>query len=286
MSTFLKAYGTVEGPLGFPMQEAAARALDAELKSLPEPSYRKALVTEATSEVLPGERADVSWISVESIDRDREIVRAAGMEDRHFAANPLVTLNHNYHEPPIGRSAWRKRVTSGSRPGVKAKTIYPARPPDWPEGQWRPDNVLCLVQSGLLRGKSIGFVPLSYHQPTPEEILKAPQLADVYRIIDKWLLLEYACCWLPANQEALVEQVSKHQTLSPETLRSLEQLFGLVLPAAIPPRSGPPPEATVIGHTPLAEVEKALARQLAVLDLPAIAGKIAADVLERLRGRV
>jgi hypothetical protein len=35
------------------------------------------------------------------------------MNDSQFALNPIVTLNHNYGAPPIGRSLWRKFVKNG-----------------------------------------------------------------------------------------------------------------------------------------------------------------------------
>ena len=100
MSDFLKThYGPVEGPLGFPMPDRAARTLDTLLKSLPrtpEYEYRHLVTAKAATEINPGERSDVSWISSESPDRTREVVIAKGMNDSQFAANPIVTLGHAY----------------------------------------------------------------------------------------------------------------------------------------------------------------------------------------------
>ena len=58
----------------------------------------------------------------------RDIVLAAGMNDEHFKLNPVVTLQHAYWLPPVGRSLWRRRVRDGQRIGIKAKTVYPPRP--------------------------------------------------------------------------------------------------------------------------------------------------------------
>src|SRR2546430_9916064 len=66
-----------------------------------------------------------------------------------------------------------------------------------------------MVKADLLRGKSIGFFPLKVRTPTAEEIGNDPQLADVRFIIEEWLLAEYACCYLPMQPNAVVEQVSK-----------------------------------------------------------------------------
>ena len=69
------------------------------LPKTPEYEYRHATVTKAPTELNPGERSDVSWITTESVDRTGEVVRARGMEDQQFQANPLVTLGHAYDLP-------------------------------------------------------------------------------------------------------------------------------------------------------------------------------------------
>jgi hypothetical protein len=75
-------------------------------------------------------------------------------------------------------------------------------------------------------------------------------MGRVWRIVEEWILLEYACCWLPMNPEALVEAVSK-SGVAPETL----QFVGAEMPAKplAPPMS-------VIPTTPLYEIEKAIER--------------------------
>jgi len=60
-----------------------------------------------------------------------------------------------------------------------------------------------------MNGKNIGFLRLKSHAPSSHEIAATPALASVTRIIDEWLLLEYACVFLPCNQTALVQEVSK-----------------------------------------------------------------------------
>jgi hypothetical protein len=126
---FLKPHYDTEGPFGLPMKDAQAQALEAIIKTLPQPAEPKfVMLDKAPSELLPGERADVSWISTEDVDRDQEIVVAKGMDDSHFKLNPIVTLQHCYSLPPVGKSVWRKRYKDGDMVGVKAKTQYPKRP--------------------------------------------------------------------------------------------------------------------------------------------------------------
>src|SRR5262249_13645545 len=147
----------------------------------------------------PGERSDVSWISTEVVDRQREVVRARGLNDSQFQANPLVTFAHAYHLPPVGRSLWRKYIKDGDLKGIKAKTVYPPQPESWGPEPWPPDKVFVLVQAGMLSGKSIGFLPTRVHVPTDKE-REQNGWQDVTLVIDEWLLLEYACVFIPANQ--------------------------------------------------------------------------------------
>jgi hypothetical protein len=303
---------TTEGPLGFPQTDRQAIALDAILKALPKDNafrYRKTTVARPPSELLAGERADVSWISTEDPDRTGEVVLAKGMNDSQFKHNPIVTMQHAYWLPPVGKSLWRKVVRDGERQGVKAKTLYPARPADWPEGkEWPADIALSLVQADLLRGKSIGFLPTRVHPPRAKE-LEENGWPQVDLVIDEWLLLEYACTYLPAQQHAIVEAVSK--SLPGEFRRLLGVEEGGDLRSGVSAGSGDPRRALLgveenhEGHkehkeesncncqpihigrfTPLEEIEKALCRRIAGLDLRTLTDRAAQEALDRARGRV
>ena len=192
MPDFHKTYYDTEGPFGMPMKDRQAQALESLLKTLPrERPYepQTAIVEKSPTELLTGERADVSWISEESIDRQSDVVLAAGMDDSNFKLNPLVTMQHAYWLPPVGRSLWRKRVRDGPLVGIKAKTQYPQRPGTWPaDSEWPPDTAFTLVQSGLLCGKSVGFLPLKARRPTDEEAIANPAWSRVNWVIEKWLL--------------------------------------------------------------------------------------------------
>jgi hypothetical protein len=277
--SFLKTIYDTEGPLGLPMKDKQARLLDGILKTLPEEDRRLCRIVTAKkpSELLDGERADVSWISTEEIDRDREIVVARGMNDEQFKLNPIVTLQHCYGQPPVGRSLWRKRVKDGALAGIKAKTQYPARPPSW-EGNWQPDTVFALIQNGLMQGKSIGFLRLKSHCPSSQEIAARPELAEVSRIIDEWLLLEYACVFLPANQSALVEAVSKGLALPAE----MADLFGIK--AELAPRPESPPAASLIPvpFTTEEEITRLIRTRLIGINPQALVE----DAMDRAKGRI
>jgi hypothetical protein len=278
-------YGPVEGPLGFPMPDRAAHTLDTLLKSLPhtpEYEYRHLVTTKAATEINPGERSDVSWISSESPDRTREVVVAKGMNDSQFQGNPIVTLGHAYYLPPVGKSLWRKRVRDGERVGIKAKTAYPARPQTWPEQDaWPSDQVFALIQAGLLQGKSIGFLPVKVHIPDREEVRKNNWTDRVGLVIDEWLLLEYACVFLPANQDALVESVVKGGlALTGDVLQALglaKQLFG---------DGDGGSQERVIPFTSLDEIHNAILGGIAAIDFQMLAEKTIKETFYKSLGRV
>jgi hypothetical protein len=268
-----------EGPLGFPMNDRSARHVDGLLRSLPripEHAYRH-LITAKSVDVQPGERSDISWISTESVDRVGEVVLAAGMDDSQFRDNPLVTLAHRYDLPPVGRSVWRQRARDGQRglSGIRAKTHYPPAPPGWPSATaWTPDQVLALIEAGLLQGKSIGFLPTRVHAPTRQEAQRNGWSDDVHLVIDEWLLLEYACVTLPANQDSLVQAVAKgNLTLSEPVRRALDVSAAPQLPRAV-------------AFSTLAEVERAVRSELLKTDFASLARRSLESALARLRGRV
>jgi hypothetical protein len=281
-------HATTEGPLGFPVTDRQAFALDTLVAALPKDSafrYRKATVARGASELLAGDRADVSWISTEDPDRTAEVVLARGMNDSQYKLNPIVTMQHAYGIPPVGRSLWRKVVRDGAMQGVKAKTHYPERPERW-EGTWPADVALSLVQADLLRGKSIGFLPTKVHTPGHTE-RDRPGWKDVGLVIDEWVLLEYACTFLPAQQNAVVEAVSKSAVHIPEEFARLMGLDPVMFRA--PEESGVRGQGSGVRltrFTPLEEIEKALCRQVRSVDLARLAERSAQEAIDRIRGRI
>jgi hypothetical protein len=275
---------TTEGPLGFPLTDRQAIALENILKALPRDDsfrYRKALSARGASEVLSGERADVSWISSEDPDRVGEIVMARGMNDSQFKQNPIVTLQHAYHLPPVGKSLWRKVVKDGEQKGVKAKTQYPAKPADW-EGAWPADVAFALVQADLLRGKSIGFLPTKVHTPDTKE-MQAHGWDKVALVIDEWILLEYACTFLPAQQNAIVEAVGKSTVQIPDEILKVLDLDPAIFKQPTPSLSAGP---AVIPFTPLAEIERYIQRAIDGWDWAHLANQVLKDQLDRALGRI
>jgi hypothetical protein len=172
----------------------------------------------------------------------------------------------------VGKSLWQKRVKDGAVMGIKAKTQYPTRPRDWTDSDpWPPDQVFALVQAGLMQGKSIGFLPTAVHFADQKEAHKNSWPEGVL-VFDEWLLLEYACCFLPVNQDALVQEVSKGLQLPGEFLKAMG-LEGFSLKQAL-------------SHTTLAEVQRAVSAQLAHIDWMAMTQRAVRESIDRARGTV
>lgn len=190
-----------EGPLGFPMPDTLAKAVEALMKTLPKDSafsYRHAKTVPQSVELLKGEKADISLVSSDSIDRDGEVVLPKGLELAYFQKNPIVTFAHRYDELPVGKAQWIRKVEGG----IKAKTVY-TDAHEMARACWQ------MTQEGILKGKSIGFLPTRIRPPTGDELKARPELKNANAIIETAVLLEYAVAPIPVNQDALVEAVAK-----------------------------------------------------------------------------
>jgi hypothetical protein len=291
---FNKAYFDTEGPLGLPMKDKQAKFLEQILKAVPPEDrvLRRAFTAKAQPEIIDGERADISWITTECPDLDGEIVIAKGMNDTTFAMNPIVTFQHDYCSTPVGTSLWRKKAKTPDAVGIRAKTHYPTQPAIWGEGPWPADTAFSLIQSQLLNGKSIGFIRLKWHQPSSHEIAAKPEFVNVTRIIDEWLLIEYACTFLPTNPEALVQQFSKANVKIPydweRTLnippRPSGEWPGIERPDTKRSPSGH--ESEPITFTPMVQYEEAVKAALSKFDTAGIAKELTDRAIQRAKGAV
>ena len=246
-----------EGPFGFPMKDAQAQQLDKIIKDLPqEEPYvltRTKAVTKEVIEVDREERTDVSWISTEDKDHQKDIIIAKGCKQDIYRLNPIVTYNHDYKQPAVGHNVWIKASKSGTTKGLKAKTHFPPQPEDWhTQTPWMPSQILSLVHLRLLPGKSVGFLPIKARRPTPEEIKGNTTLyGDVRYIVDEWLLLEYSCETMPCNAGALVE-ASQKGLISDDIF----ELVGIEKPKDAEPDPEPEP---VVANVPIPKDEPPVA---------------------------
>ena len=143
-------------------------------------------------------------ISTTSIDRDGDVLLPSGLDLGDYRKNPIVLLNHNDAGLPIGKALSVKRDSGG----VIAEVQFAERPDGHPDAvEWIPDTVFNLFQQGVIKGFSVGFIPKEMREPTDKDKRKFGD--GVRNIITKWSLLEFSVVNVPANQDALVQQVAK-----------------------------------------------------------------------------
>lgn len=195
--------------LGIRLKAETAEKVDQIVSTLPKTDdykYRvKGSVPETELNPEGAERTDISYINTSVMDRDFELVLPEGIDRTDYNANPMVLWNHE-GDKPIGTSDWVKP----SATGLIARSKYSQAPKWWkPEVEWQPDFVWAMIEANILRGKSVGLLPLEIRDPTPEELAANPALQ---RVISKSLLLEYSVVSVPSNPQALVEAINKGVT--------------------------------------------------------------------------
>ena len=162
-----------------------------------------------------GERAVTARINTAAVDSDGEVLLPRGCDTKDFEKNPVVFMGHNYFTLPVGKCVAIKRNADE----IIAKTVFATRPANHPEGEeWLPDTLLHLFQEKVLRGFSVGMIPIESRPATDRDVKEYGP--SVRRIYSKWRMYEYSVAPLPANQEAITLAVAKGQ-LSPATAKGL-----------------------------------------------------------------
>jgi len=167
---------------------------------------KKGVISEKI-ETVEHERAVISFINMETVDRDNEIIDPDGAILTHY--NKVVPYGHDYRGLPMGKSMWIKKATKKGKKGLLAKTIFLERPPINEElYHMFTDDVA--GTGPALNSWSIGFIPLKWEEM---EQGKSPKEGEAStrprRKYTKWELLEYSGVMIPSNREALTEMVEK-----------------------------------------------------------------------------
>jgi HK97 family phage prohead protease len=164
-----------------------------------------------------GSRTVLAIINTDRVDRDNEVVLPSGLVRMNYAGNPVVMWGHDYSSLPIGTTQWVKQDGKSllAKYRVSDKTQF-AR------------DVWGLLQDGVLRAHSIGFIPIDQSPPTQQEMIDRPELKDCRNIVRKWELLEFSLVAIPCNADALAVAVSKGYDA--ETMK----MFGEVKPELKP----------------------------------------------------
>lgn len=164
-------------------------------------SSTKTLSAQFTKAAGTGGRKFTATITTDAIDRDGEVVIPGGMNSKEYETNPVLLYEHDVLKP-IGKMVDMRR---GDR-SIEA-TFALAPRPDGHEGEWLPDTVGALMEFGALNAMSIGFSGMEARPATKSDLEKFG--AGVRRVYSKWKLLEVSVVALPANQDAIINAVSK-----------------------------------------------------------------------------
>ena len=134
-------------------------------------------------------------VCTDAVDMEGEIVVPSGLDTSYFPERvKAVYLNHNYDALPVGKC---RKMVLNDRGQLFCQTVI-AR-----GGQG--DDLLSLMEEGVLNGLSIGFVTQSCSPPKPEE----ERYRGAKSVVRSAKLLEYSIVSMPCNQDALIEFVSK-----------------------------------------------------------------------------
>jgi HK97 family phage prohead protease len=168
-----------------------------ELETKKEIIYSKGLV-EITEKNFLGEKKSFKFkLSVETPDRSNDIVKVAGIKLGNYMENPVVLFNHQQDLLPIG---------IGKELEVVGEILFGEV--EFHESTQLSKDIATLVEQGVLRAVSIGFLPLTIntYPITPE--MRATgnyyPYTNTVRVIEEAELIEFSIVAVPANQEALV----------------------------------------------------------------------------------
>jgi len=312
--THVKHYGDCIGPLGFQMPSALAKAIERLLKSQSSDArsvfrcdvngesvegYCRAFKAPGTIETNDEERSDTSLVTTASLDRDFEVLDPKGADWAQFRKNPIVTFAHEYRALPVGKAAWVKRQASKdpNQDGWLAKTLYAGKPDGW-TGEWMADAVWHLVKTGVIKGKSIGFIPLRYREIEEGDIKRRPELASATWMIEKYVVLEYAVAPVQSNPDALVEEIGKMKTKGLILPDDILESIGIIVPEpgrrSVKSSSQPDPDdgPALPGDMDLSDVQtvdewRAERRRKRLQALKGFdARRVAGETLAKMRGAV
>lgn len=131
-------------------------------------------------------------LSDESIDREGDVIRAAGWKLDQYEKNPVVLWAHNYGGPPVARGVGVK--TKGKRLVGKAEFITDGDS----ELHKFAKAIYQLYRDGFMSAVSVGFNPLKWDQ-------RKNKSGDVEGIeFTEQELLEFSLVPVPANANALI----------------------------------------------------------------------------------
>ena len=147
------------------------------------------------TEAVPGERAVISYITTDSIDRDDEVLMPDGMIGKSYDdSGKPVLWGHNIDLPEyiVGQNIWYKADPSGH--GIIAKTVFRDTP--FADDVYKLYTEDIAGQGPICKGWSVRFIPIEWENGDGKK-------GTPRRTYTKWELLEYSTAPLQSNRDAL-----------------------------------------------------------------------------------
>jgi HK97 family phage prohead protease len=140
-------------------------------------------------------KGGVLWVSTDKTpDRDGEVVIPNGAVLDAFDANPILLFGHD-HSKPIGK-------VLDYQVGEERNTFVP----EFAKSSQDALAIKGLVDDGVLKATSIGFLPMALGEPIYEG-----QVGNTYA---KWELLEQSIVSVPSNRNALVGAAKRMKSVA------------------------------------------------------------------------
>jgi hypothetical protein len=168
---------------------------------------RKLLSEQGTTirDAHPTDRKFLFVISSDDVDLAGDVVTPSGIDFANFVKNPAVLNAHDSSTLPIASSA---------SPVVSGKTVTAIAKFPRPDVSECSDQVAAALRGGLVKGASVGFVPLKWaFTKDPSR----PFGVDFLQI----RLLEWSVCAIPCNPACLLLGTVDGQSSSRSSSQSL-----------------------------------------------------------------
>lgn len=164
-------------------------------------------------------------MTAEVVDRYGDIVVSKGGDTAEFMTNPVALWAHDSRNFPIG--LWSDLKTISGTPKRMEGTVTLSDEGTTPEA----DTAYKLIDQGLLRACSIGFIPKAW-----ESIKDDKDRWTGYKFVE-WELLECSVCSIPANPKAIAKAAGADSGLAMQAIELVLDEWARTPDGLIVPRS-------------------------------------------------
>lgn len=131
--------------------------------------------------------------STSAVDQEGEVLVPSGFDFSYFGEVKTVYWQHDYDKPVGTCRNWSVKGGALNTTTFITRTAF-------------GDDVLTMIQDGVVNGLSVGVIPTDSGPPDATEL---KSFGDCRNVIRRSLMLEYSITPMPCNQTALIEAVSK-----------------------------------------------------------------------------